>query len=149
MKIQKRVTAYIQDDESSLVRQGRLVEEGDIEAIDRVFKMFNIQYEADEIPANSRLYSLTLTMPDRYISDNMLTQKELTEHISAYVGKKNIIAPDELKKLVSGKVPQIYKNTSKGEILIGYELTIKGDKKKPLFSLSRLKFGSKKAAKPA
>ena len=146
MKIYKRATAFIQDDENILTRQGRLVEEGDLAAIDRVFKMFNIQYEIDEIPAGTRLYSLTVAMEDRYISDNLLTKKELAEHISPYLGKKNAISPDEFKKLLHGKISQIHKKTPGGEILLGYELTIKGEKKRSLFQFP--KFGGIKAAKP-
>jgi hypothetical protein len=146
MKIHKRVTAFIQDDENFLTRQGRLVEEGDLAAIDRVFKMFHIQYEVDEIPGGSRLYSLTLAMDDRYISDNLLTKKELAEHISPYLGKKGIISPDEFKKLLNGKISQIHKATPAGEILLGYELTIAADKKRSLFRFP--KFAGKKAATP-
>jgi len=146
MKIHKRVTAFIQDDDNTLSRQGRLVEEADLAAIDKVFKMFGIQYEVDEIPGGSRLYSLTLAMNDRYISDNLLTKKELAEHISPYLGKKGIISQDEFKKLLNGKVSQIHKATPAGEILLGYELTIKADKKRSIFRFP--KFGGKKAAKP-
>ena len=145
MKIHKRVTAFIQDDENFLTRQGRLVEESDLAAIDRVFKMFHIQYEVDEIPGGSRLYSLTLAMNDRYISDNLLTKQELAEHISPYLGKKGIVSQDEFKKLLTGKVAQIHKTTPAGEILLGYELTIKAEKKRSLFSFA--KFRGKKAAK--
>jgi hypothetical protein len=147
MKIHKRVTAFIQDDDNTLSRQGRLVEDADLAAIDRVFKMFNIQYEIDEIPAGTRLYSLTVAMSDRYISDNLLTKKELAEHISPYLGKKSVISRDEFKKLLNGRVSQIHKTTPAGEILLGYELTIKGDGKRPLFRFPG--FGRKKAAKPA
>jgi hypothetical protein len=145
MKTYKRVTAFIQDDENTLSRQGRLVEEGDLAAIDRAFKLFNIHYEVDEIPPGTRLYSLTLAMNDRYISDNLLTKQELAEHISPYLGKKGIVSTDEFKKLLTGKVAQIHKTTPAGEILLGYELTIKADKKRSLFSFA--KFGGKKAAK--
>ena len=144
MKKYKRVTAFIQDDENVLSRQGRLVEEEDLAAIDRVFKLFNIQYEVDEIPAGERLYSLTLLMPDRYISDNLLTRQELAEHISPYLGRKGIIPSDDFKKLLGGKLSQIHKATPAGEILLGYELTMKGGKKRPLFRFP--KFGGKKAA---
>lgn len=137
----------MQDDENILSRQGRFVEEEDLAAIDRVFKMFNIQYEVDDIPAGSRLYSLTVAMADRYISDNLLTKNELAEHISPYLGKKGVIPADEFKKLLNGKLSQIHKSTPAGEILIGYELTIKGDGKRSLFRFPG--FGRKKAAKTA
>jgi hypothetical protein len=145
MKTYKRVTAFIQDDENTLSRQGRLVEEGDLAAIDRAFKLFNIHYEVDEIPPGTRLYSLTLAMNDRYISDNLLTKKELAEHISPWLGKKGVVSQDEFKKLLNGKVSQVHKTAPAGEILLGYELTIKGEKKKSLFRFP--KFGGKKAAK--
>jgi hypothetical protein len=144
MKIYKRVTAFIQDDENVLSRQGRLVGEEDLAAIDRVFKLFNIQYEVDEIPAGARLYSLTVAMADRYISDNLLTKKELAEHISPYLGRKGPISTGEFKKLLNGGISQIHKATPGGEILLGYELTIKGDGKKSIFRFPR--FGRKKAA---
>ncbi len=133
MKMYKRVTAFIQDDDNVLLRQGRLVEEADLAAIDRVFKMFDIQYEADEIPPGERLYSLTVALEDRYISDNLLTKKELAEHISPYLGKKGVISGDEFKKLLGGKISQIHKTVPTGEILIGYELTLKRDVRRPLF----------------
>ncbi len=143
MKTHKRVTAFIQDDENILSRQGRLVAEEDLPAIDRVFRLFNIQYEADEIPAGERLYSLTVAMDDRYISDNLLTRKELTEHVSPYLGKKGIIKSDEFKKLLTGKISQIHKSVPTGELLLGYELTIKGEPKRSIF---RFPFARKKAA---
>jgi hypothetical protein len=148
MRTYKRVTAFIQDDENILTRQGRLVEEADLAAIDRVFKLFNIQYEVDEIPAGDRLYSLTVAMAERYISDNLLTRKELVEHVSPYLGRKGVISGDEFKKLLNGKISQIHKSTPAGEILVGYELTLKGDVKRSIFHFPR--FGRKKApAKPA
>jgi hypothetical protein len=143
----KRVTAFIQDDESVLSRQGRLVVEDDLAAIDHVFKLFNIEYEVDEIPPGERLYSLTLVMPERYISDNLLTRHELAEHVSPYLGRKGVISGEEFKKLLAGKVSQIHKTTPMGEILLGYELTMKGERKRALFSFP--KFGAKKAAKSA
>lgn len=148
MRTYKRVTAFIQDDENILSRQGRLVEEADLAAIDRVFKLFNIQYEMDEIPAGERLYSLTVAMAERYISDNLLTKKELEEHVSPYVGRKGVISNDEFKRLLNGKISQIHKTTPAGEILLGYELTLKGAVKRSLFHFPR--FGRKKiTAKPA
>lgn len=147
MKTHKRVTAFILDDQDTLQRQGRLVEEEDLPAIDRVFKMFNIQYEVDEIPSNSRLYSLSVTMRDSYISDNLLTQKELAEHVAPYIGKGKIISQDEFKKLLAGKTNQIYKSTPAGEVLIGYELTVKGDEQPSRFRIPL--FGRKKEAKSA
>jgi|SRR5579862_4743750 len=136
MKTHKRVTAFIQDDENVLVRQGRLVEEADLPAIDRVFKMFGIEYEADDIPSGERLYSLTVAMEDLYISDNLLTKKELAEHISPYLGKKGIITAAEFKNLLGGKISQIHKSIPSGEILVGYELTLKGGARRSLFDFA-------------
>ncbi|HWB61787.1 MAG TPA: hypothetical protein VG733_20055 [Chthoniobacteraceae bacterium] len=147
MKKYKRVTAFIQDEENLLSREGRLVEEADLPAIDRVFKMFDIAYEVDEIPAGERLYSLTVAMEDRFITDNLLTKKELAEHVSPYLGKKGLISNDEFKKLLSGRVSQIHKSAPGGELLLGYEFTIKNDGKRSIFSFARFR-RKKPAAKP-
>lgn len=141
MSKHKRVTAYIQDDHDNLFRQGRLVENDDLPQIERVFKMFNIQYEVDEIPPNARLYSLTVTMRDRYISDNLLTEKELKEHVLPYWGKGKVIQPNELKNLFSGKIAEIHQVTRDGEIVAGYELTAPRDDSKSVFRFPLLKFG--------
>lgn len=147
MSKHKRVTAYIQDDHDNLFRQGRLVETDDLPQIERVFKMFNIQYEVDEIPSKTRLYSLTATMRDRYISDNLLTEKELKEHILPYLGKGNMIQPGDLKNLFSGKVSEIHKVSREGEIVAGYELATPGDDSKSIFRFPLLKFGWHTAGK--
>ena len=124
------------------------MEETDLAAIDRVLKMFNIQYEADDIPAGSRLYSLTVAMADRYISDNLLTKKELAEHIAPYMGRKGPISTDVNSKAPRRQgLPDPQRPHPGGEIILGYELTIKGEPKRSIFRFPR--FGRKKAAKPA
>lgn len=149
MKKYKRVTAYLQDDENTLSRQGRLVESEELGLIDKVFKMFGIQYDVDDIPPNTRLYSLTVSMRDRYISDNLLTRQELTEHIAPYLGKGGVVDRADFRKLLNGAIPQIYKTSPAGEIVIGYELTVPRDESRSIFKLASLRLRSRKAADPA
>jgi hypothetical protein len=147
MKQEKRVTAYLQDEQDNLVRQGRLVEAGELPAIERIFRLFNIQYDVDDVPSKTRYYSLAVNMRGLRISDNLLTGPELKEHISQYVGKGKIIDSGELKKLLDGKIADIHKVGATGEITIGYELTTKAGESKFKFKLPSLKFGRKSSAK--
>jgi len=135
-----RVTARLQNEPDNLSCQARLVEISDLESIETVFKTFGIDYEVDEIPWNTRLYSLTLSLRDRYISDELLTQEELAGYLSPYTGKGRFIQSMELKKLFKGATSEIYKTLPDGEILIGYELTIKSGKAPFAFRLPRLGF---------
>ena len=147
MKQEKRITAYLQDEQDNLVRQGRLVEAADLPAIERVLRMFGIQYDIDDVPPKTRFYNLSVTMRTQRISDNLLTGPELKEHISQYVGKGKVIAPDELKKLLNGKIADIHKASARGEITIGHELTTMAGESKFKFKMPSLKFGRKSAAK--
>ena len=140
----KRVTVYISDEQNTLIRQGRLVEDSEVEAIDRVFKLFNFTFEVDEIPDDTRLYSLSVTTRDRNISDNLLTRKELAEHISPYLGRGKMIPQGEFKKLLNGEISQIFKETQGGEILVGYELTVRGEGRRSILRLPGMPFGRKK-----
>jgi hypothetical protein len=147
MKQEKRVTAFLQDEQDNLVRQGRLVGADELPAIERVFRLFNIQYDVDDVPPKTRYYSLAVSTRSQRISDNLLTGAELKEHISQYTGRGKLIDSAELKKLLDGKIADIHKAGATGEITIGYEMTTKAGESKFKFKLPSLKFGRKSAGK--
>ena len=140
-----RITACIQNDSDHLVRQARMVEEADVESIKKVFKTFRIEYEVEEISSNTRLYSLAVSLRNSYIFCELLTQKELISHLTPFVGKDRILDQEDLKKLLKGKVSEICKTVPGGEIVIGYELTIRKDEAPFKFPFPRLRFRKKEA----
>ena len=142
-----RVTAHIQSEIYNIIRQARLVEHTELESIERVFKTFRIEYGVDEIPADTRLYSLTVTLRDAYISAELLTREELTDLLAPYLGKGHPIAQADLKSLLKGKVAEICKTVQGGEIVAGYELTVKGREASSGFRFPRLGFGRKKVGR--
>jgi hypothetical protein len=142
-----RVTACIQTETDNIIRQARLVDHAELESIERVFKTFRIEYEVDEIRADTRLYSLSVTLRDANISGELLTREELTDLLAPYLGKGRPIEQADLKLLLKGKIPEICKSVPGGEIVAGYELTVKGGEAAPGFRFPRLGFGRKKAGK--
>lgn len=145
-KTHTRVTARVQGGSESVVCMARLVEEENLEQVERVFKTFGIEYDVDEIASGTRLYSLTLADGASHISSDLLTREELSEHLAPYLRKGGPIGRDELKGLIKGETPEIKKTLPGGKIIAGYELTLKGDAPGFKFRFPAIKFGRKKKA---
>jgi hypothetical protein len=144
-----RVTARILNEPDNLLCQARLVERADLESIERVFKTFGIDYDVDELPSNTRLYSLSISLQSRFICNELLTSRELSAYLSPFVGRGGAIQSREMKELLNGTTSEIYKSLPDGEIMIGYELTLKGGEAPFTFRLPHLSFRRAKPVKTA